>query len=81
MIGSVVLVSHLQLDIVSEVSPMSKLEIVWCNPNPVQHERRWQPMSSSNHSLYIVEEFVSEGEKGYWATKYSLEVVGGGCAA
>ena len=43
---------------------MSTLEIVWRNPNPVRHERRWQPMSSSNHSLYIVQEFVSEGEKG-----------------
>ena len=49
------------------------LQIVWRNPQPIRCRRRWEPFQeASNSTLYIIQEFLSTGEHGFWSTTYSL---------
>jgi hypothetical protein len=57
-------------------------EIVWRNPHPVRaHRRRHSFEGASEHPLYIMQEFIEDGQNGYWMTISGLEVVAGGRAA
>jgi len=61
---------------------MAKFEIVWRNPEPVKHTTRRQSLErGSNHALYVLQEFVDDGNLGYWTTISDLEVLVGGRAA
>jgi hypothetical protein len=62
---------------------MAKLEIVWRNPERVKHttRRRHSLERGSNHALYVLQEFVDDGNLGYWTTISDLEVLVGGRAA
>lgn len=57
------------------------LEIAWRNPNPVPRHRRRHSFAGSDRSVYIQQEFVTDGEVGHWTTISNLEVVVGGRAA
>jgi hypothetical protein len=70
------------LEITSESKNISKLEIVWRNPNPVPVNRRCYCLESAGERpLYIQEEFLDDGHFGYWTTISDLEVMKGGRAA
>jgi hypothetical protein len=61
-----------------------ELKIVWRNPQPVRHIQRWESVErAAEHSVYVVQEFVLDGEEGdgYWATECELQVIPGGRAA
>jgi hypothetical protein len=61
---------------------MAKFEIVWRNPEPVKHTTRRHSLErGSNHALYVLQEFVDDGNLGYWTTISDLEVLVGGRAA
>jgi hypothetical protein len=58
------------------------LEIVWRNPQPRRHRQRWEQLKGRTGStVYLIQEFVSLAEGGFWSTTSSLEVVSGGRAA
>jgi hypothetical protein len=58
-----------------------KLMIVWRNPDPARHTQRWQKLERrSGCSLYVIQELVAAGNRGYWATTSALEVLSGGRA-
>lgn len=58
------------------------LEIVWRNPNRVRaHRRRHSFQGASEHPVYIMQEFIEDGQNGYWTTVSGLEVVAGGRVA
>jgi hypothetical protein len=61
---------------------MTKLRIIWRNPNPNRRPQRWQTLERGlGRTLYVVQQLViPEGEKGYWTTTASLEVLRGGRA-
>jgi hypothetical protein len=60
---------------------MTKLRIVWRNPNTNRRTQRWQTLERGlGRTLYIVQQLISKGEKGYWTTTASLEVLRGGRA-
>ena len=55
---------------------LPKLQIVWRNPQPTRSHRRWEPFQEvSNSTLYIVQEFLSTGEHGFWCAISNLEVI------
>jgi hypothetical protein len=57
---------------------MSTLEIVWRNPNPVAHSRRWQPVRGMDGRVtYLIQEFSYHGLVGYWSTISNLEILRG----
>jgi hypothetical protein len=57
---------------------LPKLQIVWRNPQPIRSRRRWEPLQEVlNSTLYIVQEFLSTGEHGFWCATSNLEVVSG----
>ena len=61
---------------------MAKLEIVWRNPEPVKYApRRHRLGKGSQHTLYILQEFVCDGNLSHWETIADLEVLIGGMAA
>jgi hypothetical protein len=61
---------------------MAKLEIVWRNPEPVKYApRRHSLGKGSQHRLYILQEFVCDGNLSHWETIADLEVLIGGMAA
>jgi hypothetical protein len=60
---------------------MAKFEIVWRNPEPVKHTTRRSLERGNNHSLYLLQEFVDDGNLGYWTNISDLEVLVGGCVA
>ena len=57
------------------------LEIVWRNPETVRANRRHSSDGNGDAVRYILQEFVNDGEFGYWATISNLEIVDGGHAA
>ena len=57
------------------------LEIVWRNPDTVRANRRHSFDGNRDPVRYILQEFVNDGELGYWSTISNLEVVEGGRAA
>ncbi len=61
-----------------------ELKIVWRNSQPVRHIQRWESVEkASDKSIYVVQEYVIDGEggNGYWATECELQVIRGGRAA
>jgi hypothetical protein len=61
---------------------VASMKIAWRNPNQVrQNPRRHSVEREGEHAVYILQEFVEDGEAGYWATLSGLEVVAGGRAA
>jgi len=53
-----------------------KLEIIWRNPRPVQRRQRWEALvAGSRSSLYVIQEFLSTGEHGFWNTTCRLQVL------
>ncbi len=61
---------------------VTALEIAWRNPNPVyRHPKRHNFEREGERGRYILQEFVMDGQVGYWATISDLEVVLGGRAA
>jgi hypothetical protein len=61
---------------------MAQFEIVWRNPEPVKHTTRRRNLErGNNHSLYLLQEFVDDGNLGYWTNISDLEVLVGGCVA
>jgi hypothetical protein len=58
------------------------LEIVWRNPERMRsHRRRHSFECTGERTLYILQEFVEDGQAGHWTTISDLEVVVGGRAA
>jgi hypothetical protein len=54
------------------------LEIVWRNPQAVRRPQRWEAVVAGfSSSLYIVQEFLSTGDHGFWNTTCGLEVFPG----
>jgi hypothetical protein len=61
---------------------VTALEIAWRNPNSVRrHPRRHSFERAGERARYILQEFVEDGQAGYWTTISDLEVVAGGRAA
>lgn len=57
-------------------------EIAWRNPSPVcHHPKRRNFEREGERARYILQEFVMDGQIGYWTTISNLEVVAGGRAA
>jgi hypothetical protein len=70
------------LGILIGTNRVAEPEIVWRNPNPVRpHRRRHSFVGTSEHLVYIMQEFIEGGQYGYWTTISGLEVVPGGWAA
>jgi len=60
------------------------LEIVWRNPNPPQHRKRWELLErNSGGAHYLIQEFFSNrrGAISIWVPTSRLDVVPGGRAA
>jgi hypothetical protein len=67
------------LDIISGFRKAAAMEIVWRNPNAVRrHRRRHSFECAGEGARYILQEFVEDGQTGYWTTLPGLEVVLGG---
>ncbi len=61
---------------------IASMEIAWRNPNQVrQNPRRHSVERAGEHAIYILQEFVQDGQFGHWSTISGLEVVVGGRAA
>jgi hypothetical protein len=61
---------------------VTTMGIVWRNPNQVRRNRRRHSVErAGEHTIYILQEFVQDGELAHWATISGLEVVVGGRAA
>jgi hypothetical protein len=57
-------------------APCPNLQIVWRNPQPVQRRRRWEALETGSSScLYVIQEFLSTGEHGFWNTTCHLRVL------
>jgi hypothetical protein len=66
----------------SETGKVRTLEIVWRNPAPISARRRRQSVPrAGDRALYLLQEFVHEGDLGHWTTISDLEVVAGGRVA
>lgn len=57
------------------------LHIAWRNPNAVHARRRHNQEHGGACIRYILQEFVYDGDLGYWVTIADLEIVAGGPAA
>ncbi|HWY58635.1 MAG TPA: hypothetical protein VNZ03_29495 [Terriglobales bacterium] len=67
------------LGIISGFRRVAAMEIVWRNPNAVsRHPRRHSLERAGERARYILQEFVEDGQTGYWTTLSGLEVVLGG---
>jgi hypothetical protein len=52
------------------------LQIVWRNPEPIRRRQRWELLRQGPDSrMYLVQQFVSMGEIGFWSTTWSLKLV------
>jgi len=68
--------------IIGGTKKLASLEIVWRNPNRVRACRRRHSFErAGEHARYVMQEFVEDGQRGYWATISGLEVMAGGQAA
>ena len=55
------------------------LAIIWRNPDPKWHKRRWQTVERGvDRSLYVVQELMVKGDKGHWLPSCAFEVRRGG---
>ena len=58
---------------VADVLP--KLLVVWRNPQPIRCSRRWEMVKDlPNSTQYMVQEFLSDGELGFWYATFNLEL-------
>ena len=70
------------LGIVDSFKKVTRLEIVWRNPNAVRHHRRRHSIErAGERARYLLQEFVEDGPTGYWTTLSGFEVVLGGRVA
>jgi len=70
------------LGIMSGTKELGSPEIVWRNPNRMSACRRRHNFERKGEcAVYVMQEFVGNGETGYWATISGLEVLPGGRAA
>ncbi|PYV76234.1 MAG: hypothetical protein DMG97_04600 [Acidobacteria bacterium] len=70
------------MGILSGSKNVTTIGIVWRNPYQVRRNRRRHNFEcAGEHAIYILQEFVQDGELGHWATISGLEVVVGGRAA
>jgi hypothetical protein len=61
---------------------LAVMRIVWRNPAPVHHLRRWQTQRCElGRVVYLVQEFVCDGNRSHWNTRSRLEIIRGGQAA
>lgn len=61
---------------------MSKLEIVWRNPEPITHTRRQHTVDQrDDHTLWTFQEGIECEGITYWTTICNFEVWRGGRAA
>ena len=63
---------------------IATLEIVWRNPNPAQHMKRWELLErNSGGAHYLIQESFSTdgGAISIWVPTSTLDVVPGGQAA
>jgi hypothetical protein len=68
--------------IISGTKKLASLEIVWRNPHRVRACRRRHNLERAGEcAVYIMQEFVEDGQTSYWATISGLEVLAGGQAA
>jgi len=66
------------LGVMTGFTRVAAMEIVWRNPNAVRrHLRRHSFERAGERARYILQEFVEDGQTGYWTTLSGLEVVGG----
>ena len=63
------------------VEDMTTLGIVWRNPSVPAHRSRHTFERLAEGAMYILREFVRDGQLGYWTTISTLEVLVGGRAA
>jgi hypothetical protein len=67
------------LGVISGFRGVAAMEIVWRNPNAVRRQRRRHSFERAGKRVrYILQEFVEDGQTGYWTTLSGLEVVLGG---
>lgn len=53
--------------------------IVWRNPDPQWHKKRWLALERTlNSTLYVIQELVRTGDTGQWVTVFAFEVARGG---
>jgi len=70
------------LGIMSGTKKLGSLEIVWRNPNRMRARRRRHNFERNGEcAVYVMQEFVGDGETGDWAIISGLEVLAGGRAA
>jgi hypothetical protein len=70
------------MGILSGSKNVTTMEIVWRNPNRVRpSSRRHSVERAGERAIYILQEFVQDGQLGFWTTLSGLEVVVGGRAA
>ena len=70
------------LETINQTKKLAVLEIVWRNPSRLRAQRRRHKVESAGEQTrYVLEEFVEDGQLGYWATLSNLEIVAGGRAA
>ena len=70
------------MGILSGSKNVTTMGIVWRNPYQVRRNRRRHSVECvGEHAIYILQEFVQDGNLGHWATISDLEVVVGGRAA
>jgi hypothetical protein len=51
-------------------------QIVWRNPEPIRRRQRWELLRQGPDSrMYLVQQFVSMDEIGFWSTTWSLKLV------
>ena len=58
-----------------------KPSIAWRNPDAVRGRRRHTVEGSGERRVYVLQEFVEDGDAGHWSRISDLEVVAGGRAA
>ena len=70
------------MGIISGSKNVTTMGVVWRNPYQLRRNRRRHSVEhGGEHAIYILQEFVQDGELGHWATISGLEVVMGGRAA
>jgi hypothetical protein len=70
------------MGILSGTKKVNTPGIVWRNPYQVRRNRRRHSIENvGEHAIYILQEFVQDGDFGHWSTISGLEVVVGGRAA
>jgi hypothetical protein len=61
---------------------LARFWIAWRNPAPVHHLKRWQTQHRElDRVVYVVEEFICDGNRSRWNTRSRLEIISGGRAA